>query len=59
MRAIAVVNVMLVSAWFLLARAILKEHARVARGEHNHVKAGRAAQTTTQRTIARFAHSGH
>jgi len=50
---------MLVSAWFLLAAAILKEHARLARAEHNHVKAGRAAHTTAQRTVARFAHSGH
>ena len=56
-RAIAVVNVMLVSAWFLLARAILNEHARLARGEHN-VKAGRAAQTEPW-TVARFVHSSH
>jgi AAA family ATP:ADP antiporter len=59
-RAIAIVNVMLVSVWFLLARAILKEHARLARGEHTNVKAGRAAQTMpARRTLAQFAQSDH
>jgi hypothetical protein len=47
-RAIAVINVMLVSAWFLLARAILKEHGRLAPGEYNNVKSGTAAQTSAQ-----------
>ena len=46
-RGIAVVNVMLVSAWLLLARAILKEHAWLARGERSRAEADSAAWTTT------------
>jgi AAA family ATP:ADP antiporter len=46
-RGIAVCNVMLVTAWLLLARSIVAERARLERGEHNAVKAGGAAQMTT------------
>ena len=42
-----VCNVMLVTAWLLLARSIVAERARLERGEHNAVEAGGAAQMTT------------
>ena len=46
-RAIAVVNVLLVLAWLLLARAILKERARLVGEERNSVEGVGAVRTTT------------
>ena len=45
-RGMAIVNLVLVSAWLLLARAILREHARLARGERMD-EAGGAIEATT------------